>query len=162
MKPVKRNFEIKEDVLFRGSKNGPELKVGTVILDLNIFKGFPYDFTITVDLRYNLEKGLCLYILQGKEILYLALNETDIELPKEVAIISEFKSYKILNGSEILEFYFKEKEGGIVYEALVRQYDDTDLDNARFIHKGVLLNNIEYRLVKQQVKNLKKILKEKR
>jgi hypothetical protein len=158
---VKRNLKIKDGVLFRGPNNKYQLQAATVYLHLNSINGFQYDLIVKIEIRYNPKDDLCIYILQGREILYAASEEIGIELPEAVPITSEFKSYKILNGSEILEFHFKKEKGGITYDAFVRQHHNPDLDEAYFIHKGVFLNNVEYRLVKQQVKNLKKLLKEK-
>jgi hypothetical protein len=161
MAEVKRDLKIKDNILFRGPDARYLLKAATVYLYLNPLNGFPYDLTIQVEIRYHPEDGFSVYILQGKEILYVSPDEIAVDLPEKTPITSEFKTYKILNGTEILEFHFKKEKGGIIYDAFVRQYNNQSLDKAHFVCKGVLLNNVEYRLVKQQVKNLKKTLKEK-
>jgi len=161
MVEVKRNLKINDDILFHGPNGKYLLKVATVYLFLNPLNGFPYNFAIQIEIRYNPEDDLSIYIYQGKEILYTAPVEIAIGLPKKTPITSEFKTYKILNGTEILEFHFKKEKGGIIYDTFVRQYNNSNLDEAHFVCKGVLLNNVEYRLVKQQVRNLKKIIEEK-
>jgi hypothetical protein len=145
MAEVKRNLKINDDILFHIPNAKYSLKAATVHLYLNPLTGFPYDLAVQIEIRYNPEDDLSIYIRQGKEILYATSKEIAVDLPEKTPITSEFRTYKILNGTEILEFHFKKEKGGIIYDAFVRQYDNQSLDKAHFVCKGVLLNNVEYR-----------------
>jgi hypothetical protein len=106
---------------------------------------------------FDENKELLTYIIQDNKIFFWNEGDSDIEWPTAKSFKKNvLTSYKVLNGTEVAWFYITDKDGQLYFELSVFQWGKR-LATEKKITKGVLLNGLNYKLLKN---HFKKRLKE--